>query len=53
MVYAMLEVDAQKDWWDEIQEDAKKSIKRGLDDAKKGKVRTHEEVMKKYKKWLL
>ena len=26
MVYAMLEVDAQKDWWDDVSEEAKASI---------------------------
>lgn len=52
MVYAMLEVDSEKDWWDDLSADAKKSIERGLDDIKKGKVTSHEEVIKKYKKWL-
>lgn len=37
MVYAMLEVDAQKDWWDDVSDDAKASILRGLKDADAGK----------------
>jgi predicted transcriptional regulator len=52
MVYAMLEVDSEKDWWDDLPAEAKKSIERGLDDIKKGKVTLHEDVMKKYRKWL-
>jgi predicted transcriptional regulator len=52
MVFAMLEVDAQKDWWDEISDSAKNSIERGLKDIEMGKVTPHNEVMKKYKKWL-
>jgi predicted transcriptional regulator len=52
MVFAMLEVDAQKDWWDEISDSAKNSIERGLKDIEMGKVTPHHEVMKKYKKWL-
>lgn len=52
MVFAMLEVDAQKDWWDEISDSAKNSIERGLKDIEMGKVTPHKEVMKKYKKWL-
>ena len=52
MVYAMLEVDAEKDWWDDLPDAAKKSIGRGLSDIKNGKVSSHEEVLKKYKKWL-
>ena len=52
MVYAMLEVDAQKDWWDDVSDEAKASIERGLKDAEAGRVTTHTDVMKKYKKWL-
>lgn len=52
MVYAMLEVDAQNDWWDELPKSAKDSIERGLKDVENGKVTSHKEVMKKYKKWL-
>ncbi len=52
MVLAMLEVDAEKDWWDDLPDDAKKSIERGLQDIENGRVTPHEEVMRKYKKWL-
>ncbi len=48
MVYAMLEVDAQKDWWDDVSDEAKASIDKGLKDAAAGKVTPHKEVMKKY-----
>ncbi len=52
MVYAMPEVDAQKDWWDDVSDEAKASIERGLKDADVRRVTSHKEVMKKYKKWL-
>ncbi|MGN6800599.1 MAG: hypothetical protein ACTHJN_01765 [Ginsengibacter sp.] len=52
MVYAMLEIEAESDWWDELPQDAKASIERGLRDIENGDVSPHEEVMKKYKKWL-
>jgi predicted transcriptional regulator len=52
MVFAILEVDAEKDWWDDLSDDAKQSIERGLQDIENGKITPHEEVMKKYKKWL-
>ena len=52
MVFAMLEVDAEKDWWDDISDEAKKSVERGLQDIENGRVTPHEEVMKRYKKWL-
>ena len=52
MIYAMLEVDAQNDWWDDLSESAKDSVQRGLKDVENGKVTQHKEVMKEYKKWL-
>jgi len=52
MVHAMLEVNAEKDWWDDLSEEAKDSIEKGLEDVKAGRVTPHKEVMKRYKKWL-
>lgn len=52
MVYAMLLVNAETDWWDDISDEAKASINRGLKDAQAGRVTPHSEVMSKYKKWL-
>jgi len=45
-------MDDQKDWWDEISEEQQKAIDKSLAELKSGKVTPHEEVMKKYKKWL-
>lgn len=42
----------QKDWWDEIGEEQQQAIDKALLDVKEGKLRTHDDVMKKYKKWL-
>lgn len=52
MVFAMLEVNAEEDWWDELSPEEEQSIERGLEDIEHGKVIPHKEVMKKYKKWL-
>jgi predicted transcriptional regulator len=52
MVQAMLEVDDQHDWWDDLSDAAKASIEQGLVDTKKGKLTPHAEVMQNYKKWL-
>ena len=52
MVYAMLKADSEADWWDELEEEEKASIERGLDDLKNGRVISHEEVMKQYPQWL-
>ncbi len=40
------------DLWDELSEHQKSCVKEAQSDYKKGKVKTHNEVMKKYKKWL-
>jgi predicted transcriptional regulator len=42
----------QKDWWDEISEEQQQAIDKSLEEMKAGKLTPHDEVMKKYKKWL-
>ena len=45
-------MDEQKDWWDEISEEQQKAIDKSLAEMKAGKLTPHDEVIKKYKKWL-
>jgi predicted transcriptional regulator len=52
MIHAMLEVDQESDWWEELSGEAKASIEKGLKDGEAGRVTPHEVVMKKYRKWL-
>jgi predicted transcriptional regulator len=42
----------EENWWNEVEDAAKESIERGLKQAGQGKVTPHNEVMKRYKKWL-
>jgi hypothetical protein len=42
----------EENWLEELPDEVKASIERGLDDAKKGKVKPHSEFRKKYQKWL-
>jgi len=44
--------DRESDWWDTISEEEREEIEQGLREADKGEVTPHEEVIKKYKKWL-
>lgn len=37
------------DWWDDLPEEAKASVERGLQESDKGELFMHEEVMKNYK----
>jgi len=41
-----------KDWWDEISDEEKAAIEEGLKDIREGRVVPHEEVKKRYEKWL-
>ncbi len=43
---------SSKDWWNEISEAEKQAIEQGLKDAEEGKLIPHDEVKKKYEKWL-
>lgn len=42
----------RQDWWDEMSEEQKQSIDKSLAEMKAGKLTSHNEVMKKYKKWM-
>ena len=45
-------MEDQQDWWDEIGEEQQNAIDKALAEMKAGKLTPHDEVMKKYKKWL-
>ncbi|CAC9972783.1 hypothetical protein DBB36_04940 [Flavobacterium sp. WLB] len=41
----------QNDWFDELSESEKNEIQIGIDQAEKGEVVSHEDVMKRFSKW--
>ena len=51
IIHAMLEADQDQDWWDEISDEEKSSIDRGLRQLEQGKGIPHEEVVKRHPKW--
>ena len=51
-VYAMLEADQHRDWWDEISAGERMAIETGLKQMEQGKTTPHEKVMEKHRKWL-
>ncbi len=51
-VRQILKQEKEADWWDELPLSVQESVKRGMEQAKKGETRSHSEVMKKYEKWL-
>lgn len=42
----------KNDWWNEISEEEKNAIDKGLADIKAGRVKPHKEAKKLYEKWL-
>ncbi len=40
------------DLWEEIPDEIKQSVERSIKQAENGEFKSHDEVMKKYKKWL-
>ncbi|MGE5394073.1 MAG: hypothetical protein ACM3P1_04965 [Candidatus Saccharibacteria bacterium] len=42
----------RRDWWNLIDEDEKSEIENGIRQADNGELKTTEEIMSKYKKWL-
>ena len=40
------------DWWDEITDEERAAVDKGLADIKAGRIRPHREVKKLYEKWL-
>ncbi len=51
MVHAMLEVNAENDWWDDIPADVKDEISESLKELDEGKGVSHQDVKKMYPKW--
>jgi hypothetical protein len=48
----IFEQEEDVDFWDNLDEELKASIERGLSQSERGEVKSHEVVMEKYKKWL-
>ena len=46
-------VSKESDWWNTISDEERNEIKQGLDEALNGEVIPHEEMLEKYKKWLV
>jgi predicted transcriptional regulator len=51
IVHAMLEVDADADWWEAMPDNVKADVEEAIKQADKGNTITHEEVKKKYSQW--
>lgn len=51
MVYAMLEVDAEADWWDAMPDEIRQDVELSMKQADNGEVLTHEQIKEKYPQW--
>jgi hypothetical protein len=52
MMHAMLEADAESGWWDAMPDTVKADVEAALAESEDGSVIPHEEIQKRYKKWL-
>lgn len=52
MMHAMLAVDAGTGWWDSLPDEVRADVEAALDESEKGEVTSHEEIQKRYRKWL-
>lgn len=50
--FIMLKKVKEEDWWDGISPEERAEIEEGIEQADRGEVLPHAEVMAKYKKWL-
>ena len=50
-VNAILEIDKQQDFWDEVPDHVKDDVEEALRQSERGEGTPHEKVMKKYDKW--
>ena len=48
----LIKDEENSNWWQEISENEKESIEKGIIDAENGKLKTHTEARKIYEKWL-
>jgi hypothetical protein len=52
MMHAMLEVDANNNWWNEMPTKVEADLNAALAESTKGKVTSHATIQKRYQKWL-
>ena len=52
IMYHLFEATNKTDWWSEISADHKKAIDKGIAQLENGEGIPHNDVMKKYGKWL-
>jgi hypothetical protein len=53
MIHAMLEADADDDWWDTVPDKVKEDVEAALIESENGIVIPHAEIKKRYKKWIV
>ncbi|MDQ6756877.1 MAG: hypothetical protein M3004_08070 [Bacteroidota bacterium] len=53
MMHAMLEVDADNDWWDTMPDNVKADVEAALTESENGQVIPHATIQKRYAKWIV
>lgn len=53
MVHAMLEVDAYNDWWSTLPDNIREDVEAALTESENEALIPHEDIQKRYQKWLV
>jgi len=53
MMHAILQVEANVDWWNCMSDKVKEDVEIALGESERGEVLPHEEIQKRYEKWLV
>lgn len=53
MMHAMLEVDANNNWWNEMPAKVEADLQAALAESTKGKTTPHGTIQKRYQKWIV
>ncbi len=53
MAHAMLEVDAENDWWHTMHDTVKADLEAALKESENGETTPHAEIQKRYQQWIV
>jgi hypothetical protein len=51
IVQAILEIEQEEDWWDELPEEVQHMLDAAIKQGEEGKGISHEQMIEKYSKW--
>lgn len=53
MIHAMLEVDAEDDWWNSMPDNIRMDVEASIQQADKGETVSHQDIKQKFPQWFM